>query len=122
MLEDYISLKVEFVKDLNVPVTFVNPKKKFVDDEFTDNDLLILDLIVTKLGGLSATELSKLTHSKGGLWYKTAKENDILDKFESNVLRASNYKINFKPILDENKKMIYDHYLKSRSISRSYNV
>lgn len=43
--------------------------KDFCDDEFSDNDLLVIQEVIKKYGNLTAKDLVQLPHKKGILWY-----------------------------------------------------
>lgn len=48
----------------------ITPKIQFVDDEFSEFDLEIIDSVLNKFGKLSATELISYTHREGSIWKK----------------------------------------------------
>jgi len=73
--------------------TIIRPVKGFCDDEFSDLEIEMLNLIVEKLGGLSGAELVELTHRPQSPWYKIAKEKGLLELFESGEIRSSEEKI-----------------------------
>jgi uncharacterized phage-associated protein len=118
MLKDFIDIEIEWNQQYQY--VFLKPKKKFTDDEFTENDMYILTLVVKSFKDLNASKLSNLTHEKNSLWYNVAKENHLLTPFAENRKSASNYLIDFSVVLDENKKEIYHTYLKSQKINRHY--
>ncbi|MCQ2960548.1 MAG: SocA family protein [Bacteroidales bacterium] len=66
--------------------TYIRSIKNFSDEEFSDNDMLVMDEIISKYGNKTATELVKLTHKEGSLWYNTAKRNGLLEAFEQKKL------------------------------------
>ncbi|GAA3522764.1 hypothetical protein GCM10022393_41750 [Aquimarina addita] len=118
MLKDFIS--VELDRYQHYQFFYVKAVKEFNDDEFTDNDISILELVVNKYKGFSATELSELTHEKNSLWYNIALENNLLEPFKNNRKRTSNHIIDFSIILDEEKEFIYRSYIENTEINRHY--
>lgn len=122
MLKEYISIKKEYVKALGNDVTFIKPLKQFSDDEFSSNDFEVLEYVVEHLGGLSALELTELTHKPTSLWFKNAKENNLLEAFDKGLLNASNCLIDFTQLLDQYKTEIYNNYIETKQIERSFNV
>ena len=52
--------------------TYIVAAKDFCDDEFSDNDLLVMQEVIKKYGNLTAKELVQMTHRKGTLWYNAA--------------------------------------------------
>ncbi len=82
-------------------MAIINPKLAFNDDEFSDNDMLLLDLIIEKYGALTANELIRLTHNKHLIWYKTAQRAGLIDLFEQNRLSISDVEIDLSETLEE---------------------
>jgi uncharacterized phage-associated protein len=67
----------------------VEPAKAFDDGEFSDRDMRLMDEMVSDLGRHNARDLVDLTHDKESLWYKLAKENDLLEAFEQEQRNTS---------------------------------
>lgn len=93
--------------------TFVYPKVKFNDDEFSQNDLELLELVTKDFGSKSAKELVKYTHRKLSPWYNTAKENSVLELLESEQITNSEFVIDLSQLVahDERKMEVYLDYL-----------
>ena len=72
LLEDYIE------KNNDDGVNYIRPVVDFNDDEFSDNDIDLMDSIIEKFGNKSAKELIAYTHRVNSPWYNTAKDNDVL--------------------------------------------
>lgn len=121
MLSEYITIRSEVLPYGNVKVE-VLAKKDFNDDEFSDNDLFIIDYVINKYGKMNATELSELTHQPGSLWHQIAEEKGLLELFKNKIIRTSNYHIDFTRLLDDEKKLIYTDYVENSNLLRSYNV
>lgn len=98
LLKDYISL------EKNVDATFIKPVKDFCDNEFSDNEIAMLNLIVEHFGSLTATELVKRTHQKNSNWYSIAKSKGLLDIFETGMTNSSDEKIDLTWYLDDKGK------------------
>ncbi|SHK72394.1 Uncharacterized phage-associated protein [Maribacter aquivivus] len=118
MLKDYIYIELERFQ--HYQYLYLKTKKSFIDDEFTDSDIEILEFVTTKYKNLNATELSDLTHAKNSLWHNIALEQNLLEAFRTNRKRASNFIIDFSIILDEEKKEIYNSYNDNIEINRHY--
>ncbi len=121
MLSEYITTQSEILPNGYVMVK-ISSKKEFNDGEFSDNDLFIIDYVIDNYGGKNATELSDLTHQAGSLWHQIAEEKGLLELFENNIIRTSNYHIDFTRLLDDEKKKIYIDYIENSSLLRPYNV
>lgn len=92
---------------------FITPKKAFSDDEFSDNEMDLLEHIVETFQTTSAAELIQLTHRKHSLWYVTAQENGVLEHLENGHLNSTEIPIDFSRLLDDMplKKGIYEDQL-----------
>lgn len=121
VLSDYISTETDS-NSFSSPSIRVKAKREFCDDEFTDNDISILDYVMKSYGNLNAGELIDVTHQPNSLWHIIAKENGILELFERKLKRTSNCQIDFSRMLDNDKKSIYTDYLRNQKVLRSYNV
>lgn len=90
---------------------YIKPKKSFCDDEFSDNELEMMNFILDHFGRLPAHELVKLTHRKSSLWYKQASSKGLLELFERRLTNSSEEKIDFRELLDEKSQQVYDEQL-----------
>lgn len=92
---------------------FVTPKKAFSDDEFSDNEMELLEHIVETFQTTSAAELIQLTHRKHSLWYVTAQENGVLEYLETGHLNSTEIPIDFSRLLEDMplKREIYQDQL-----------
>ena len=87
--------------------------KEFNDDEFTQNDLNLLSLVVHEFGTKTAKELVKYTHRPKSLWYQSAKENHVLDLLEKGKINSTKFLINLIDLVahDTVKKELYQDYI-----------
>lgn len=113
LLEKYISRN--FGPDGGI---YIKPKVIFLDDEFSDNDMALLEHISETFKHFTAAELVELTHRKHSLWYITALENGVLEHLESGHMNSTEIAIDFSRLLDglPLKKEIFEdqrEYLKS---------
>lgn len=115
LLEEYISLICEN------NTTRVEPIKKFSDDEFSDTDLQLLNEMVHKWGKMPAEDLVNLTHRETAPWYKTAKENGLLELFENKVTNTSDVVIDMSELIkgDEAKENLYSEYQEYNKVASS---
>lgn len=121
LLADYINVSSKFFSTNRITNNMISKLKDFCDDEFSDNDIEILDYIIENYGEKSLTELSKITQNPNSIWYISAKENGLLELFKSSEIVTSNYVIDFSLFLEIDKKEIYNSYNEHRSIERLYN-
>lgn len=115
LLEEYISLICEN------NTTRVEPIKKFSDDEFSDTDLQLLNEMVHKWGKMPAEDLVNLTNRETAPWYKTAKENGLLELFENKVTNTSDVVIDMSELIkgDEAKENLYSEYQEYNKVASS---
>ena len=95
---------------------YINAKVKFNDDEFSDNDLELMNFVIEKYWNKSAKELVEYTHRINSPWYNTAKENDVLELLENETINNTEYVIDMSQIIshDKRKLEIYNDYIESR--------
>ncbi|GAB1347316.1 Panacea domain-containing protein [Cloacibacterium normanense] len=107
LLEDYIE------KNSDDGVNYIHPIVDFNDDEFSDNDIDLMDSIIEKFGNKSAKELIAYTHRVNSPWYNTAKENDVLELLESETINNTEYLIDMSQLIahDDRKRGIYSDYI-----------
>jgi uncharacterized phage-associated protein len=108
MLKDFI--KREATEDGR---TVITPKTEFVDDEFTQNELDLLDFVVEKFKNSTANELISFTHRKESPWYNAATKNSVYDLLESEQISSTEILVEMKELVeyDTRKKQIYADYL-----------
>ncbi len=98
LLKDYITIEKK------ADSTYIKPITGFSDDEFSDNEIDMLDLVVEHFGSLTATDLVKRTHQKNSNWYTIAKSKGLLDLFVNRLTNSSDEKIDLTWYLDEKGK------------------
>lgn len=114
ILDGYIKKKV--VRN----ATYIIATSDFCDDEFSDNDILVMDEVIKKYGSKTASELVGITHGQGTLWYRTAKENGLLSKFEQKLMNNSDVVIDFGEELTPCGRDFYIEQMDSLKASRFY--
>lgn len=90
-----------------------SPIADFNNDEFTNNDIKLMDFIVENFGHATAKELIDFTHRENSPWYQSAVENNVLDLLKSETISHTEYVVDFLNLIghDDRKKMIYEDYL-----------
>lgn len=94
---------------------YIVSKVQFNEDEFSENDIELMDFVIEKYGNKTAKELISYTHRVNSPWYNTAKENSVLELLESEIINNTEYLIDMGMIVshDERKLEIYSEYLES---------
>lgn len=92
---------------------YIYPKIDFCDDEFSDNDLELLNDVSIRFLKTSAKELIKYTHRLDSPWRNTAEVNGVYEKLEEGVITSTDIIIDMKCLVNHNeyKKCIFEHYI-----------
>lgn len=107
-------------KQIKGDATYILPIKEFCDDEFSDNDLVVMQEVVKRYGNKTAKELVALTHKKGTLWYNTASRENLLDAFSKKLMNNSDCIIDFSEELTKAGKEFYLDQMDFLQTSRAY--
>lgn len=84
----------------------------FDDDEFSNNDIALLDKMIDFARHKIAQDFVRITHSKESLWRKSALEHGILEQLESKVLSTTDFSINFLRLFDgDEDSYIFEKYV-----------
>lgn len=100
--------------------TYMSALKEFNDDEFSDNELRMMKNVLTKYGSMKASDLVKLTHEKGSLWYREAQDHGLLDAFNRLSCNSSNVVMNFSKILASCDSSFYNESLRTLRAANYY--
>jgi len=100
--------------------TYVKAVAEFSDDEFSDNDMAVMDDVLKKYGSMTATDLVRLTHEEGSLWYKAAAKNGLLKAFDDKLMNSSDCQIDFSEELSGCGKEFYKEQMDFLQMSRAY--
>lgn len=94
--DDPIILNGYITRGCDLDNTYIRSIKKFSDDEFSDNEIEMLDFIINHFGDKTAKELVEYAHRPGSAWYNMAKQTGLLPLFENHSINSSEEKINFE--------------------------
>ena len=95
--------------------SYISPKQKFVDDEFTQNEIDLMNSVVDKFRNSNTSDLISYTHREKSPWYNIAVENSVYELLEAGEISTTEYIVNMKELVehDERKKAIYEDYLET---------
>jgi uncharacterized phage-associated protein len=104
---------IHFDKYIQIESEYINPKLTFCDDEFSDNDIDLLYLVVEKFKNASGRELVDYTHRPHSPWRNAAERNNIYRELESGEITYTDITLNLGDLVkhDKRKKSIYQHYI-----------
>ena len=91
----------------------ISPKKSFNDDEFSDNDIDLLNKVIAEFGKKNAKSLVSYTHRPDSLWTKKAKEKNVYDDLIREDINSTDFVIDLADLVadDQRKKAIYESYI-----------
>ena len=92
---------------------FVKPINSFNNDEFTDNDIDLMDEVIRIHGSKSGNDLVEITHRENSPRYNTGVKNGILEGLTNAEINSTNIEIDMSDLVafDERKKKIYEDYI-----------
>jgi uncharacterized phage-associated protein len=109
LLQDYI------VKKHEGNTEFIVSKKPFNDEEFSDNDMELLNHIIEKYGNQNAKDLISYTHRVNAPWYTTANENNVLQLLKDELINNTEFLIDMSQLVahDQRKSEIYADFIEA---------
>ena len=108
LLDDFIAL------EFNDKGNKIIPKKAFCDDEFSNQEIQMMEEVMKQYGWMNSDQLIAETHKEGSLWHETAKENDLLEDFEMKKASTSNVVIDMARGLSDADREFYEDTLNIR--------
>ena len=100
--------------------TYIKPIVDFSDEEFSDNDMIVMDDIIKRYGDKPAKELVNITHNENSLWYMVAKRNNLIEQFKNKEINNSSYTIDMSELLSGCDKDFYKEQIEFLNIARAY--
>lgn len=112
-----------YIKKLDFVDEFV-AIAEFNDDEFSDNDIAVLEEIINFARHKTAGDLVKYTHGEGSMWRKSAEEHGILQAFKNGELKRTAIELDFMQIINEDAllRSRYESYLDYQQFNNFLNV
>lgn len=107
-----ILLKEFIARDKTNKENFISISE-FNDDEFSDNDLQLLNLVINFGKDKSAKHLVEHLHGLNSLWRKSAIKYGVLELLEDELKNSTEYTIDFGLLFDE-KSPLQERYEESK--------
>lgn len=106
MLKNYIDKTNEYGHN------YIVAKAKFNDDEFSLNDIELLEKVVKEFKNSTSNDLISFTHREKSPWYNTAKNNGVLEMLLNEEINNTELVIDMSELVahDERKLNIYKEY------------
>jgi uncharacterized phage-associated protein len=92
--ESPILLK-EYIKRDTEDNKFFKPNSEFNNDEFSENDIKIMNIIIEFVKDKPASYLVKHTHGPNSLWRKSALQYGVLELLENELVNSTEYEVDF---------------------------
>ncbi len=104
--------------------SYIQKKKDFNDDEFSDLEIDLMDTVIKALKDRNAQELVDITHRKHLPWYITAKQNGLLELFDSGSTNSSDITVDMLILLEDQpeKRDFYLSNLEYRRRSKNFKI
>jgi uncharacterized phage-associated protein len=102
------NLLADYIKYSDADPVMLEAARDFNDDEFSENDIFIMEEVIQLARHRTAKELVNITHSKDSLWRIAAIENEVYDLFLQKKLTKTEIVIDFSKLLEQ------DLFLKER--------
>lgn len=92
---------------------YIYPKKEFLDDEFSLNELELLDYVVEKFKNYTTNDLIAYTHKINSPWYNAAQKNGVLESLENGSENTTDIVIDMSELVgyDERKLALYKEFV-----------
>lgn len=105
-------LKDYFQKQIEGDHLYILPNGAFNDDEFSQNDIDLMDFVIEKFGNKSAKELINYTHRENAPWYITAKKNAVLELLQNEQINNTEFVVDMSELVkyDDRKLALYEDY------------
>lgn len=109
LTEDNISLLKNYIKRAEFNKAEFEPISEFNDDEFSDNDIYLMDKVIEFARHKTAKDLIEYTHNENSLWRKSAIKNGVLEQLEAKELNSTEHLVDFS-LLFENNSFLKEKY------------
>lgn len=97
--------------------------REFNDDEFSNDDIKILENIVDFARHKNAENMVAITHAKYSLWRKSAIKYNVLDILENKKDSRTEFNIDFGLLFEGQESYISERYLSAlENLEFSYNL
>lgn len=105
-------LKPYIRKEVEGENLYIKPRTTFNDDEFSQNDIELMDLIIREFGNKSAKDLVDYTHRINAPWYNTAKKNGVLELLQNEEINNTEFVIDMGELVqyDKRKTALYEDF------------
>lgn len=115
-LSEELELLKDYIKRNKHDANIYEAAKDFSDDEFSDNDISLMDDIIKFAKNKTAKDLVDYTHNENSLWQKSAIKNGVYEQLKNKKLSYTDHTIDFLLLFED------DNVLKERYESSLENL
>jgi len=93
--------------------SIIIPKSDFCDDEFSDNDIGLLEFIASQFKLTTTKKLIEYTHRLNSPWRNASEDNNVYNLLENGHINNTDIVVDMSCLVnhDERKKSIYELYI-----------
>ncbi len=88
LLSKYVRTELKKLDD-GKDAQYIYPVAAFNDEDFSVNEIRLMDEVLKEYGDKTATELVDIVHKENTLWYQIAKEKGLLEPFRNHECNNS---------------------------------
>jgi uncharacterized phage-associated protein len=89
------SLLKEYIKRDSADDRIFKANAEFDNDEFSENDIKLMDIIIEFVKDKPASYLVKYTHGPNSLWRKSALQYGVLELLDNELVNSTEYEVDF---------------------------
>jgi uncharacterized phage-associated protein len=98
--EENLSLLNGYIKRSDANKEIFESASNFNDDEFSDNDITLMDTIIKFARNKTAKDLVNHTHNEKSLWRQSAISSGVLEILETQKTSSTKYLIDFSLLFE----------------------
>lgn len=117
LIEEEMPLLGKYIKRADYNPEIIEAATEFIDDEFSDNDIELMDEMLAFSKHKIAKDLVAYTHSENSLWRKMAIRLGILELLESKQMKSTTEYIDFTMLFDDDENMPDREFMKDRYLT-----
>ncbi len=94
---------------------YISPKKEFKDDEFSQNELDLMNYVVNRFKDSTPEELIAYTHRINSPWHNAAVKHSVLELLENEEISSTDFIIDMSELIeyDQRKLGLYKEFIES---------
>lgn len=110
-IEEGLPILSKYIKKANYDESILESASIFNDDEFSNNDVYLMDELVKFARHKTAFDLVQYTHQSGSLWHNSVVKHNLRDAFLTKAVTMTNISIDFLESIKD------DEFIKERYFS-----